>query len=62
MKHQLPLVGWHQALRSIVFLNPDGSSSGQFSVDVLQRMGYFGTDADYRKVLPRLDPSPLAVR
>ena len=26
-----------------------------------QRMQWFGTDADYRKTLPRLDPSPLAV-
>jgi hypothetical protein len=48
-------------MHSVIFLNPDGTALGAFTVESLQRMQWFGTDADYRKTLPRLDPSPLAV-
>jgi hypothetical protein len=64
----LVLVGWHQAQGGIVFFSLDGKPSSAWSVDFLQTDGshpsggaWLGGDADYRKALPRIDQSPLAV-
>jgi hypothetical protein len=61
MSHR-PIVGWHEGRQSIVFLNEDGSALAGFNVGVLQKLGWFCSAEESRRTLPRLDPSPLAIR
>ena len=56
----IPLVGWHEEKRGVVFLNEEGNVVLGIKTATLRDMGWTGEDADYRFSLPRVDQSPLA--
>ena len=57
---QIPLVVWHEGRRSMCFLDDMGKATFVIAAETLRKMGFIGDDADYRRSLPRIDPSPLA--
>ena len=54
-----PLIGWHEANRTVCFTDGNGTMHQDVPSAWLRHVGWAGEDADYRRCLPRIDPSPL---
>jgi hypothetical protein len=54
------LVGWHEQQQVVFFFGPDARPHAGFRVSDLQAIGWHCDAAALRKVLPRIDESPLA--